>query len=75
MFQILEAYGIPPDVVAAIRVMYENTSAVVITPEGEKEQFPMIQVCCKETPLLHSYSLSVSTMPFVLLSLTKMASP
>ena len=41
MFQILEAYGIPPDVVAAIRVMYENTSAVVITPEGETEQFPI----------------------------------
>ena len=39
MYQILEAYGIPPDVVAAIRVMYENTSAVVITPEGETEQF------------------------------------
>ena len=39
MFQILEAYGIPPDVVSAIRVMYENTSAVVITPEGETEQF------------------------------------
>ena len=41
MFQILESYGIPPDVVAAIRVMYENTSAVVITPEGETEQFPI----------------------------------
>ena len=41
MFQILEAYGIPPDVVAATRVMYENTSAVVITPEGETEQFPI----------------------------------
>ena len=36
---ILEAYGIPPDVVSAIRVMTENTSAVVITPEGETEQF------------------------------------
>ena len=39
MLQILEAYGIPPDVVAAIRVMYENTSALVITPEGKTEQF------------------------------------
>ena len=41
MFQILEAHGIPPDVLAAIRVMYENTSAVLITPEGETEQFPI----------------------------------
>ncbi|XP_014664083.1 PREDICTED: uncharacterized protein LOC106806602 [Priapulus caudatus] len=39
MFEILEAYGIPPDVVVAIRVMYENTSAVVITPEGETDAF------------------------------------
>jgi hypothetical protein len=39
MFQILEAYGIPADVVAAIRVMYENTSAVVLTPERETDQF------------------------------------
>ena len=37
MLQILKAYGIPPDVVAAIRVMYENTSALVITPEGKTE--------------------------------------
>ena len=39
MFQILIAYGIPPDIVAAISVMYENTSASVITPEGKTEQF------------------------------------
>ena len=39
MLQILIAYGIPPDVVAAISVMYENTSASVITPEGKTEQF------------------------------------
>ena len=39
MLQILKAYGIPPDVVAAIRVMYENTSALVIIPEGKTEQF------------------------------------
>ena len=39
MLQILKAYGIPPDIVAAIGVMYENTSALVITPEGKTEQF------------------------------------
>jgi hypothetical protein len=39
MFQIPEAYGILADVVAAIRVMYENTSAVVLTPERETDQF------------------------------------
>ena len=35
----LKAYGIPPDIVAAIRVMYENTSALVITLEGKTGQF------------------------------------
>ena len=39
MLQILKAYEIPPDIVAAIRVMYENTSALVITPEGKTEKF------------------------------------
>ena len=39
IFQILEAYGIPSAVVAAIRIMYKNTSAVVLTPEGETDQF------------------------------------
>ena len=38
MFLILEAYGVPPDVAAAIRVMYEETSAVVITPEDQCDQ-------------------------------------
>lgn len=39
MFLILEAYGIPPDVVKAIKVTYEETSAIVITPEGETNAF------------------------------------
>ena len=39
MLQILKAYRIPPDVVAAIRVMYKNILALVITPEGKTEQF------------------------------------
>ena len=39
MLEILEAYGIPPEIVKAIKVMYEDTSAVVITPEGETDSF------------------------------------
>ena len=39
MFQILNAYGIPLEVVDAIKVMYEDTSALVITPEGETNTF------------------------------------
>ena len=34
MFKILAAYGIPSEIVNAIRVMYENTSALVVTSDG-----------------------------------------
>ena len=39
VFKILEAYGIPPEIVEAIRIMYTNTSATVITPEGLTDFF------------------------------------
>ena len=39
MLKILDAYGIPPEIVSAIRVMYENTSALVMTPEGNSDVF------------------------------------
>ena len=39
MLKILSSYGIPPELVAAIKVMYENTSALVITPEGNTDVF------------------------------------
>ena len=39
MFLILDAYGIPAEIVNAIKVMYTNTSAAVITPEGLTEMF------------------------------------
>jgi len=39
MLKILSVYGIPPEIVCAIRVMYENTTALVITPEANTETF------------------------------------
>ena len=39
MFEILLAYGVPPPLVEAIRDMYVNTSATVLTPEGETDTF------------------------------------
>ena len=39
MLKILSSYGIPPEIVAAIKVMYTNTSALVITPEGNTDVF------------------------------------
>ena len=39
MFKILHAYGIPEETINAIKIMYEDTSAVVLTPEGESDSF------------------------------------
>ena len=39
LFQILHACGIPEKIVKAIQIMYVNTSAVVLTPEGETTNF------------------------------------
>ena len=37
MFTILKAYGIPEELVTAISLMYEYTTAKVITPDGKTE--------------------------------------
>ena len=39
MFLILEAYGIPPLIVEAIQLIYEDSSAIIITPDGETAAF------------------------------------
>ena len=42
MIKILKAYGIPANIITAIKVMYENTKARVITPDGETELFDIL---------------------------------
>ena len=39
MLKILHAYGIPEQLVNAIKDMYSNTQAKVLSPEGETEPF------------------------------------
>ena len=39
LFQILHAYGIPEKIVKALQIMYVNTYAVILTPEGETTNF------------------------------------
>lgn len=41
MLRILLAYGISHKMVEAIQEMYENTSALVIIPEGKPDLFPI----------------------------------
>ena len=41
MLTILLTYGIPLENGNAIRVIYENTSALVKTPEGKTDEFPI----------------------------------
>ena len=42
MLLILKAYRIPEELVTAISMMYEDTSAKVITPDGETETCSII---------------------------------
>ena len=42
MLAILKAYGIPEELVTAISIMYEDTTAKVITPDGETETFNIL---------------------------------
>ena len=39
MLKIFVAYGILSEIINAIRVMYENTSALVVIPEGNTDIF------------------------------------
>ena len=42
MEQILEAYGIPNEIIKAIMIMYKNTQAFVRSPDGDTEFFDII---------------------------------
>ena len=42
MFEILKAYDIPEKLINAISLMYQNTKAKVLTPDGETELFDII---------------------------------
>ena len=39
MLKILKAYDIPPNILKAIAILYDNTRARVISPDGETEYF------------------------------------
>merc|ERR1712121_612964 len=39
MFKILMAYGIPDTISRAVKVMYDSSSATVVSPDGETEPF------------------------------------
>ena len=39
MFEILELYGIPIEIIEAIKILYTDTSATILTPDGETQSF------------------------------------
>ena len=43
MLHILESYGIPHNIIQVIALMYKDTYAKVITPNGETENFQIIK--------------------------------
>ena len=42
MLDILWFYGIPPETIEAIKVMFSNTRSVVLTPVGETESIDIL---------------------------------
>ena len=42
MFQIFSAYGIPKVIIDAIKLIYENSCAQIITPDGETQFFDIV---------------------------------
>ena len=49
--------GFPLQMLGAIKVVYENTSGLVIIPEGKTDLFPILTLeCFKVIHWLRSYS-------------------
>ena len=42
MMRILKAYGIPSNLLRAIKAMYTNTRAVDVSPNGEAQEFDIL---------------------------------
>ena len=42
LMQILQAYGIPDSIVSAINILYEDTMAQVLSPDGDTEFFKIL---------------------------------
>ena len=42
MFEILQAYGIPGIIIDAIKAIYTDSTALVISPDGVTEPFPIL---------------------------------
>ena len=42
MEQILQAYGLPKETIAAITILYRNTKVKVRSPDGETEYFDIV---------------------------------
>ena len=68
LMKILRAYGTPERIVQSISDVYDNTSAKVLTPDGETDTFPIIAGVLQGDTLAPTSSLSSSTTPYVVLS-------
>ena len=53
MEQILQAYGIPKETVAAITILYRNTKVKVRSPDGDTEYFDIV---AGSTTMVHAGS-------------------
>ena len=59
MEQILLAYGLPEETVAAIVILYRNTKVKVRSPDGDTEYFDIVVGVLQEDTLAHTSLASV----------------
>ena len=59
MEQILLAYGLPKETVAAIMILYRNTKVNVRSLDGDTDYFVIVAGYCKQTPWPYTFSSSV----------------
>ena len=58
MEQILRAYGIPKETVAAITILYRNTKMKLRSPDGDTDYFDIIAGVLQRDTLIPLYHMS-----------------
>ena len=68
MFEILSLYGIPEEMISAIKVLYTDTSSSIFSSDGETESFRIKAVILQGYTLAFFLFIIIYLSFFILLS-------
>ena len=58
--EVLRAYGVPVEIVDAVNMVYSNTAAQVLSPDGDTEFFEILSgVLQGDTPALYLFIIAL----------------